>query len=77
MASRCTFPPLLLPFVRRGIKKKGSTCFSSLSSPRPSPPLPPSSLATLFFRFYDKIQSVTGLAVAELKHLEHHMLQVR
>ncbi|CAM9380939.1 unnamed protein product [Ectocarpus sp. 12 AP-2014] len=25
--------------------------------------------------FYEKIHSVTGLAVAELKHLEHHMLQ--
>lgn len=30
-----------------------------------------------FDSFYDKIHSVTGLAVAELKHLEHHMLQVR
>lgn len=28
------------------------------------------------FRFYEKMHSVTGLAVTELKHLEHHMLQV-
>lgn len=34
-------------------------------------------IASLSFlaSFYDKIHSVTGLAVAELKHLEHHMLQ--
>eukprot|EP00904_Undaria_pinnatifida_P013363 jgi/Undpi1/9157/HiC_scaffold_26.g11615.m1 len=26
-------------------------------------------------RFYEKMHSITGLAAAELKHLEHHMLQ--
>lgn len=46
-----------------------------LSSPPPVSHhlfMPLSPLAS----FYDKIHSVTGLAVAELKHLEHHMLQV-
>ena len=38
------------------------------------PFLPP---GRFFVSFYDKIHSVTGLAVAELKHLEHHMLQVQ